>query len=114
MTTSRGVTIVERVPTPQEDDAEFSVPFCQINGMSPDSVPDSVTLQHGEWPADKRAWTHHNIIPQEEMGDLGAAVTRRVTELREQELDVAVIGSGPGLSTSTTVAIFTAAIKDVD
>lgn len=102
------VTWGQTVPVPQPDDQDFGIPFCTLEGMTPDSIPDKVHLLKGdgETSADGRDYTHRNLIDEGEMDDLQAAFNTRVRELGETH-DLIAIGEG-GPKTSHHIAIFTA------
>lgn len=103
------VTWVKRIRVPQDGDPDFGIPFCTIPGMVPSSVPDEIHLLNpdGEEMADDRKWQHHNVLGEDEMGDLPRAIGLRLESLGN-EYDLIAVGDSGTPEACTHIALFMA------
>lgn len=102
------VTWSDSIPVPQPEDEGYEVPFCQIPGMTPGTIPDAVQLWTRDVRlADDRDYEHHNVLDKDEMKDPATAVSLRVSELGETH-DLIIVGDGLSLDDSRCLAVFKA------
>lgn len=95
----------------------YKVAFCQLRGLSPDSVPESVRLDMNYESAldlgtciDGRDWYHINLIPKGEIKqDRKAALAVRVGQLNRDGQDALVVGNEETFETSDVLAVYSTA-----